>query len=34
MFMVKENIEQKDRLDKLYRVVKKIFGFIPPQQSF
>jgi hypothetical protein len=31
MFIVKENIEQKDRLDKLYRVVKKIFGFIPPQ---
>ncbi len=34
MFMVQENTEQKERLDKLYRVVKKLFGFIPPQTEF
>jgi hypothetical protein len=34
MFMVKENIEQKERLEKIYRKVKAIYGAVPPQINF
>jgi len=34
MFMVKENIEQKERLEKIYRRVKAIYGAVPPQINF
>jgi len=34
MFMVKENIEQKERLEQIYRKVKAIYGAVPPQINF
>jgi len=32
--MVKENIEQKERLEQIYRKVKAIYGAVPPQIYF
>jgi len=32
--MVKENIEQKERLEQIYRKVKAIYGTVPPQIYF
>jgi len=34
MFMVKENLAQKDRLEKIYKRVKLIYGSLPPQMEF
>jgi len=34
MFMVTENKSQKDRLEKLYKKVKFLYGNIPPQMQF
>lgn len=34
MFMVQENQTQKERLGKIYRKVKAIYGNLPPQMEF
>ena len=34
MFYYKENIEQKEKIEKLFRMVKALYGDIPPQMEF
>ena len=34
MFMVQKNTAQKERLDKIYRRVRAIYGELPPQMEF
>ena len=34
MFMVQENKAQKERLDKIFKKVKMLYGTIPPQMKF
>ena len=34
MFMVQENTAQKERLQKIYRKVRAIYGTLPPQMEF
>lgn len=34
MFMVKENEVQKERLEKVLKVIRKIYGIVPPQMEF
>ncbi len=34
MFMVKENVVQKQRLEKIFKKIKVIYGTVPPQMKF
>ena len=34
MFMVKENVVQKQRLEKIFKKIKIIYGTVPPQMKF
>ena len=34
MFMVEENSAQKERLEKIFRRVKAVYGTVPPQMAF
>jgi len=34
MFMVQENTLQKERLEKIYKKVKALYGVVPPQMKF
>jgi len=34
MFMVQKNIAQEERLEKLYKKIKIVYGTVPPQMTF
>jgi len=34
MFMVKENLAQKERLEKIFKKIKVVYGTVPPQMKF